>query len=147
MAALAPAFESGVEVGEADLGEKAEIAKIDAEDGRASGGKYACGSEQGSVATENDDQFGLCGGHFATIDGFGAGGVGSAFKIEKRLEAVLAQPVDEVGQKPVEFFLVGLANYGDANHAVKCNGLGLRTIKRRQAGGRKAETRDCLQRR
>ena len=118
VAALAPAVQGSVEVGEPHLGEEAEIAEVGAEDGRAGGGKGACGGQERAVAAEHDDQLGLLGGEFLAVDRGRARGIGPALEIEHRLITAVAQPADQLGQQAGELFLVRLANDGDADHAV-----------------------------
>ncbi len=54
-AVVAPGFEGGVELGEGDLGEEAEGAEVDAEDGGGGAGEGAGCGEEGAVAAEDDD--------------------------------------------------------------------------------------------
>ena len=118
VAVVAPAFERGIEIGEAHLGEKAEKAEVDAEDGRAGCGKDARNGEQGAVAAEHDDQVRLVRGHLGAIDCACSVGVGGAFTVEQRLVVVLAEPVDQFGKQLGELLLSRLADDCDACHAV-----------------------------
>jgi hypothetical protein len=56
VAAVAPVFESGVEVGKAHFSKEAEKSEVDAEDGRTDGSKNARGGKQGAVAAKNNHQ-------------------------------------------------------------------------------------------
>ena len=51
-------------------------------------------------------------------------GVASAFAVEHRLVAVLAQPCNQFRQKPLKLFAMRLRNNGDAGHWFECNGSG-----------------------
>ena len=68
VAISAPAVEGGIEVGQADLGEKAQQAEVDAEDGRARGREDARDGEQSAVAAQDDDQGKAKGGQFSQVD-------------------------------------------------------------------------------
>ena len=56
---LAPGIEGGVDLGEGHLGEKAEGAEVDAEDGRGGVGEDAGRGEEGAIAAEDDDDVGV----------------------------------------------------------------------------------------
>ncbi len=52
-------------------------------------------------------------GQLGARNGRRAGGVRSAFRVQHRREAVLAQPRDELRQQPRQLFLLGLGDDGD----------------------------------
>ena len=84
-----PGVEGVVELGEGDFGEEAEGAEVDGEDGRVGEGEGAGGGEEGSVATEADDEDGLLRGEIAALDAlFAEANVGGAVGSEDGSEAV-----------------------------------------------------------
>jgi len=99
LAAAMPALQRRIEVGEANLCQKAERTQVHTQDGGAGGGKDAGHGEQGSVASQNDDQPRRLLGHPRAVHGRRSRGVLPAFQVEQRLVVVPAQPCDQLGQK------------------------------------------------
>ena len=82
-AVVAPGFEGGVEIREGDLGEEAEGAEVDAEDGCCGAGEGAGRGEERAVAPEDDDEVRLVFWEIDSRDGVGRGDVGGAVGIEE----------------------------------------------------------------
>ena len=118
IAAAVPALQRRIEVGQADLGQKAERTQVHAEDGGAGGGKDARHGEQGSVASQDDDQRRGLLGHRRAVHGRSGRGVLAALQVEQRIITVLAQPCDQLRQQPGQLYFLRFADNRDANHAV-----------------------------
>jgi len=115
-AVVAPGLEGGVELGERDLGEEAEGAEVDAKDGGGGAGEGAGCSEEGAVATENDDQVGLVPGEVYSSDGVDARDIGRAVWVEKVVIVASFEPRDEVAEDAGKFRLLGLGDNGSLEH-------------------------------
>ncbi len=124
VATLAPFLQSGIQVGETNFGKESEKPEIHAEDGRTHGGKNARRCQQRAIAAQHNDQRRRPRGQLCASDRGSSRGVIPAFKVQHRVVAVLAQPRDQLRQKPRKFFPVRLRNNGDRGHASKCNGSG-----------------------
>src|SRR6478672_7381242 len=90
MAVCAPAFESGVEVPESHLGEKAERSKIDTENRRARRSKDSSHGKQRSVTTEHNNKCRRVGRHFGTIDDGSGLTIGASLTIEQGVVSMAA---------------------------------------------------------
>ncbi len=112
----APGFEGGVEVGEGDLGEEAEGAEVDAEDGGGGVGEGAGCGEEGAVAAEDDDEVGAVLGELGALDGVGVVDVGSALGVEETAIAAVFEPGDEFAQDDGELRLLRLGDDGCLEH-------------------------------
>jgi hypothetical protein len=111
-AVVAPGFEGGVELGEGDLGEEAEGAEVDAEDGGGGAGEGAGCGEEGTVATEDDDEVGLVCWEIDAGDGVGAFNVGGAVGVEEIVVVASFEPRDEVAKDTGKFRLLRLGDDG-----------------------------------
>ena len=118
VAIVAPAIQGGIEVGEANLGQEAQIAQINAQYRSACGGKDARNRQQSTVPTQNNHQLRRPGGHFSAVHGGRGLCIVAALQVKERFEAALAQPADQLRQEPDQLFFQRLANYADAHHAV-----------------------------
>lgn len=115
-AVVAPGFEGGVEFGEGNLGEEAEGAEVDAEDGGGGAGEGPGRGEEGAVATEDDDQVWLVVGEVYAGDGVDARDVGGAVGVEKVVVVASFEPRDEIAEDPGEFGLLRLGDNGGLEH-------------------------------
>ena len=114
-----PGFEGDVELGKGDLGEEAEGAEVDAEDGGVGVGEGAGYGEEGSIATEGDGHGRLVAGHGGALDGAVVpADVGGAFGVEDGGKALGAEPVDEFGEDEFELGLLRLGDDGSLRHDV-----------------------------
>ena len=115
-AVVAPGFEGVVELGEGDLGEEAEGAEVDAEDGGGGAGEGSRCGQEGAVATEDDDQIWLVVGEIYARDGVDARNVGGAIGVEKVVIVASFEPSDEIAKDPGEFRLLRLGDNGGLEH-------------------------------
>ena len=93
-AVVAPGFESGVEIGEGDLGEEAEGAEVDAEDWGRGLGEGPGGGEEGAVAAEDDDEVGFVFGQVDALDWVWRVDVGGAVRVEQVVIVSRFEPRD-----------------------------------------------------
>ena len=115
-AVVAPGFEGGVEVGERDLGEEAEGAEVDAEDGGGGAGEGAGRGEEGAVAAEDDDEVRLVLWQVDAFDGVGRVDVGCAVGVEQIVVVACFEPRDEIAQDAGDFRLLGFGDDGGLEH-------------------------------
>ncbi len=114
---FAPGFECGVDFGEGNLGEEAEGAEVDTEDGGGGAGEDTGRGQQGAVAAEDDDDVGVMRGHVGPFDGIGVVEVGGAIGIEEVVVAVLFEPCDEIAQDTGKFRLLRFGDDGGLKHS------------------------------
>jgi hypothetical protein len=107
-----------VEIGQAHFGQEAQVAQIDAENGRAGCRKDARHGKQRAVAAQNDHQSGRVCRHLRALHHWAAEVYLAGLLVEQRLVAALAQPGDQLRQQPGELFLLRLADNRNTNHAV-----------------------------
>ncbi len=113
---VAPGFEGGVELGEGNLGEEAEGAQVDAEDGGGGAGEGSGCGEEGAVAAEDDDEVGFVFREIDARDGMDAGDVGGTVGIEEIVIVAGFEPRDEVAEDAGEFRLERLGDDGGLEH-------------------------------
>jgi hypothetical protein len=115
-AVVTPGLEGTVEIAKRDFSEEAERAKVDAEDRRWGVGKGTSGGEQGSVASEDDNQIWLMPRKIGTFDGIRGVNVGGTVGIEQIAIVMRIEPLEKITQDAGEFRLLGLGDDGGLEH-------------------------------
>ena len=111
-----PGLEGVVEVGERNLGEKAEGTEVNAEDrGGGAGEGAGCGKE-GAIATEDDDEVWLVPGQVDALDALGRVDVGSAVGVEKVVIVACFEPGDQIAEDAGDLGLLRLGDDGGLEH-------------------------------
>src|SRR6202000_1992532 len=118
MAVRAPALKRRIQLAQPDLGKKTKMSKIHAEKRRAGSCKDARHGKQRAVATQHNYQLRLVSRQLCTIHRRRGVCVLGSLIIQQRLESPLAQPDNQPWQQTAELFLLRLANYRNAPHAV-----------------------------
>ena len=127
--AAEPGFEGEVEIVDGDLGEEAEGAEIDGEDGGLGLGEGAGGGEEGAIAAEDDDEVGMVAGELGAEGGGAVGAeVGGAFAIEDAGEVAGFEPADEIVEDLRELRLLGLGDDRGQGHGYGASVRGWRGL-------------------